>query len=566
MARNGLFATARLALLVVAAGLLAATLMAFISTNRLGRSNDELRHTLAVLLAVDDVMALIRDAESGARGYIISDRDDFLEPYRVAAPRIAPAVARLAEVTRADPLVRAEAARLGGLILERQALLESSLRTYRARGRVAAQAEIAEGRGKRLMDDIRVTVADLRRKQALRGDDLQRRHDGEERAAEAATFGAAAAGALLALAGLWFSQRHRRSLEAGARIEAEAAARLRSEQAIRTIMNRAHAAIVVLDERLRAAYVNARFYTLFGWTPEQLLEPRPCGPFPPELVAQRDALLDRFRSERERGQGELVFLSPDGGRRHAYVRWRRIDEPHFPGRYIVTIDDVTELNMARERIRELALRLERVRDAQNEETALRLHEGIAQDLFAAKLSVGALARAGDRQPGIIAACADAEQMLTSALTGIRAVMKDLRPGGAAHLPLGRVLREHADDLARRAGVPVSIDAESQAELPPALKLTLLRAIEEALGNVARHARAGRVDVVLREDEEALELTIADDGVGLVADYRNRAGSLGLLGIEERLAAFGGTLRMEANEPRGTRVRLRVPVTGYRRAS
>ena len=88
MARNRLLAAARVALMAAAAGLLAATLVAFTSTSQLGRSNDELRHTLAVLLAVDDVMALIRDAEGGARGYIISGQDTFLAPYRTASPAI----------------------------------------------------------------------------------------------------------------------------------------------------------------------------------------------------------------------------------------------------------------------------------------------------------------------------------------------------------------------------------------------------------------------------------------------------------------------------------------------
>jgi PAS domain S-box-containing protein len=564
MARNGLLASARAALLVAAAGLLAATLIAFTSNRQLGQSNDELRHTLAVLLAVDDVMALIRDAEGGARGYIISGREEFLDPYRRATPRIPAAIEALIATTREDALVRSEAERLARLIDERHALINGSLITYRTLGKADAEREIAAGRGKRVMDDIRATVAELRRKQAMRGDALKRRHEHEEREAAAATVAAALTGALLAFAGYWFSRRYRHSLELAVREQAEAAARQHGERAARAIMDEAEVAIVVLDDDLRDVYFNARFAQMFGGSPASVIESESV--FPPDLVEQRDALLWRFHCDREQGLGEVTYRRPDGERRHATVRWRRLHQPAFPGRYIVTIDDVTELNVARQRIRELAVRLENVRDAQNEETALRLHEGIAQDLFAAKLSVGALSRATASTPGLASACADTEAMITAAITGIRDVMKDLRPGGAAHLPLPRLLESQATEFSRRAGVPVSVDAHARADLPQALKLTLVRAIQEALSNVAKHAHAQQVDVVLREDGRALEVTVSDDGVGLDPDFRNRAGALGLLGIEERLAAFGGALQMESNEPSGTRVRLRVPATGYDRAA
>jgi signal transduction histidine kinase len=89
-------------------------------------------------------------------------------------------------------------------------------------------------------------------------------------------------------------------------------------------------------------------------------------------------------------------------------------------------------------------------------------------------------------------------------------------------------------------------------------LCLYRAAQETLHNIAKHAYATRVDVALKRDGGALELTIADDGMGFDPSTLRTGGGLGLISLEERVRILNGTLTIEAGINKGTRVRVRIP--------
>jgi signal transduction histidine kinase len=90
-------------------------------------------------------------------------------------------------------------------------------------------------------------------------------------------------------------------------------------------------------------------------------------------------------------------------------------------------------------------------------------------------------------------------------------------------------------------------------------LLLFRATQEALTNIARHARALNADIVLEATLQHVELRVADDGIGLPAGSLDKSGSLGLLGIRERARTMGGTLAIDTNAAGGTTLVLRLPL-------
>jgi signal transduction histidine kinase len=96
-----------------------------------------------------------------------------------------------------------------------------------------------------------------------------------------------------------------------------------------------------------------------------------------------------------------------------------------------------------------------------------------------------------------------------------------------------------------------------------LETTVYRLAQEALNNVAKHARAGHVDVVLERDAEHVSLIIEDDGVGFDPSNVEAAGSgLGLIGIRERAALIGGHLEIESAPGRGTTIIVRAPAGAH----
>jgi signal transduction histidine kinase len=112
---------------------------------------------------------------------------------------------------------------------------------------------------------------------------------------------------------------------------------------------------------------------------------------------------------------------------------------------------------------------------------------------------------------------------------------------------------------RETGLPVEAKVEgTPRRLPPGVDLTAYRVVQEALTNALKHAGPAQARVVLRFDDDALEVEIADDGVGPLPAGDHQPGR-GLIGMRERVALFGGSLETGARPGRGFVVRARIPL-------
>lgn len=151
---------------------------------------------------------------------------------------------------------------------------------------------------------------------------------------------------------------------------------------------------------------------------------------------------------------------------------------------------------------------------------------------------------------------EARRTAREGLSEARRLVHALRPEHLerASLPeaVARVVRRFAEEH----GVAAEADVAGAAPLPPAIEVTLLRATQEALANVRRHARAAAVRVALRYEADAVRLEVRDDGVGFDP---GRAGGFGLLGMAERAAALGGRCEVRSAPGQGTTVTIHVPL-------
>jgi signal transduction histidine kinase len=145
---------------------------------------------------------------------------------------------------------------------------------------------------------------------------------------------------------------------------------------------------------------------------------------------------------------------------------------------------------------------------------------------------------------------------------LRRLASGLRPPALEELGLPATLRRLTRDLeALLPGLAVSLEVTGEVRrLDPAVELNLFRIAQEALRNVERHSAATRVEVALQFTAGAVRLRIRDDGRGFdsAADWA-RAGSLGLIGMQERATLLGGELEVESAAGHGTTVRASLPV-------
>jgi len=184
-----------------------------------------------------------------------------------------------------------------------------------------------------------------------------------------------------------------------------------------------------------------------------------------------------------------------------------------------------------------------------------LHDGAQQRLVTLSLALGLLRERldGHAEPELASQMETISKELREALEELRELARGIHPA----ILTEEGLTAAVESLAERCPVPVSLEDESVGRLPQAVEATAYFGVAEALTNVAKYAHASRASVRLVREGNRLRVDVTDDGVG-GADLA--AGS-GLRGLQDRVAALGGTLSVQSRPGAGTSVRAEVPLDG-----
>jgi signal transduction histidine kinase len=188
-----------------------------------------------------------------------------------------------------------------------------------------------------------------------------------------------------------------------------------------------------------------------------------------------------------------------------------------------------------------------------------LHDGLGPSLGAVVLRIDTarnLAGAG-RAEESDRVLRQARDDVAAALADVRRLVHDLRPPALDDLGLTGAVRQQAERVLP-ASVGAAVTAVDDGDLPAAVEVAAYRIASEALANVARHARASRVDVRLERQDGALVVTVADDGVGIPP---GAPAGVGLVSLRERAAELGGSCTVECPAHGGTVVRAVLPASG-----
>jgi len=221
-----------------------------------------------------------------------------------------------------------------------------------------------------------------------------------------------------------------------------------------------------------------------------------------------------------------------------------------------------ELKIANDSLRQLSLHLLRTQDDERRRIARELHDGIGQLLVAIKLNSDLVARENLSEPARAAVLQNGT-MVEEILSGIRTISHLLHPPLLDEAGLPSALRWYVDEFSQRSGIKVKLECDPElGRLPAELETAVFRIIQEGLGNVHRHAQSPTAEVRLALKDGMLRLEVTDEGCGISPEQqtdillRGRSG-VGLRGIRERVAQFGGKFEIESSG--GTRIKAELPV-------
>lgn len=359
-----------------------------------------------------------------------------------------------------------------------------------------------------------------------------------------------------------------------------------------TERTRAEDALGASEERLRLAQQVARIGTfewniqtgVNRWTPElEAMYGLAPGGFPATQEAWENLVYAEDRAEAVRRvaqaietggfEGEWRVVWPDGSVHWLAGRaWVFRDEAGQPQRLIGVNIDITERKAAEaalrdyaDRLQTLSRRLIEIQETERRAIARELHDEIGQVLTAVKIN---LQSAGRRQHrgGTAPDLMDSVEMVEDAIQRVRNCSLDLRPTLLDDLGLVPTIRWYLERHTGQAGFTAQIVAEPLVPRPPPeVETSCFRVVQEAVTNAMRHARAKNLRIKLAQRDGRLEFSVRDDGVGFdVKAARRRAlegGSIGLLGMEERVELLGGEFAIDSAPGRGTLIQVTLPVPG-----
>lgn len=230
------------------------------------------------------------------------------------------------------------------------------------------------------------------------------------------------------------------------------------------------------------------------------------------------------------------------------------------------LEQIAERNAANGRIleneaqlRSLSRRLVEAQESERRQLSSELHDRIGQNCAALKLNLGIiLSELPDAiKPKLGPRLYDSLQLINVTVGSIKEMMVELRPPMLDDHGLLAALRWMGSRFSRRTGIAVTVEGPEDFDRPaPAIEIGLCRIVQEALNNVAKHARAKHVTITVSAQEGKLGLVVSDDGTGFdpeVVLSRPDSGRWGLITMRERAQASGGTLTIDSAPGKGTRI-------------
>lgn len=327
------------------------------------------------------------------------------------------------------------------------------------------------------------------------------------------------------------------------------------------------------DGRFRFISVNEAFVAVTGFRNEQVL-----GRYVEEVLHEtsHELVKGKYREavrENRTVRWEEVAEMP-AGRRVGEVFVTPVRDEVAGRLYLLGgVHDITDRiaaeelqRVSREQLRALSARLLSAREEERKRIAREIHDELGQALTGLIIELSwledklALLPDGGQARPLLEKTASMLRLADSTVESVRRIAAELRPGLLDDFGLVAAIEWHAQEFEQRTGVACQVSADlDETILSPEQATAFFRIAQEALTNVARHAAATAAQVRIRRDGDELVLSVEDNGSGISEEKRSSTRSLGVIGMRERAALLGGSVRINGSRGGGTKVVARLPV-------
>ncbi len=342
--------------------------------------------------------------------------------------------------------------------------------------------------------------------------------------------------------------------------ELESAVRQRSGE-ISSILQHTPAVVYIKDLDGRYIMANSRFGEISGLSPDEMRGKTDFDIFPLGTADQfrtNDLTVAKVKESR---QMEETIPQTDGNHIYLSVKFPLLDSDGEVSRICGISTDITLIKKAQEQLRRLSGHILSDQEAERANIARELHDELGQVLTALRLDAvwlrNRLTNLDMKAYHRASAMCD---LVDQTIDNVRQIAVRLRPGVLDDLGLVDALEWMIADFESRTDVSFTFHHDDLPEIQGPLATCAYRIAQEALTNVARHAQASRVNVTLTHTENALRLTLSDDGQGFEPDGLADAQGLGLAGMRERAILVGGSLKLYSTPGEGTVIECVLPLS------